>query len=76
MRFIPYALIAIALVVTAAACGGGEPEPVAFDVAIRGDSPSGETTFEAKQGDGVTFRVSADIVGAVHLHGYDIENGD
>ena len=74
MRFIPYALIAIALVVTAASCGGGEPEQVAFDVAIRGDSPPGESTFEAKQGDGVTFRVSADIVGAVHLHGYDIEN--
>lgn len=74
MRLMPYALIAIVLVVTAASCGGGEPDQVMFDVAIRGDSPSGESTFEVKQGDGVTFRVSADIVGTVHLHGYDIEN--
>ncbi len=75
MRFIPYALMAIALVATAASCGGGEPEQVTFDIAIRGDSPLDESTYEAKQGDSVTFRVNAAIVGAVHLHGYDIETG-
>jgi hypothetical protein len=56
-----------------AACGGG-PREYSFNIQIRHGKPvDGATTFRVKQGDTVTFNISSDIPGEVHLHGYDLE---
>ena len=70
-------LIALSAVCIAAfglgACSGGDPESLTFDVAIEDRSVvGGNTTFEAKQGDSVTFNLTADEAGEFHLHGYDL----
>lgn len=56
-----------------AACGGGEPEDLTFQLTIRNGALQGETELEARQGDQVTFEATTDEAGAVHLHGYDLE---
>ena len=63
-------LIALSVVCIAAfglgACSGGDPESLTFDVAIEDRSVvGGQTTFEAKQGDSVTFNLTADEAGGV-----------
>ncbi len=63
-----------ALLLTAAACGGGEPEELTFEVNIqerRVDET--DSVLRAKQGDNVTIVVSSDEHLNFHLHGYDIE---
>ena len=70
-------LIALSAVCIAAfglgACSSGDPESLTFDVAIEDRSVvGGHTTFEAKQGDSVTFNLTADEAGEFHLHGYDL----
>ena len=70
-------LIALSAVCIAAfglgACSSGDSESLTFDVAIEDRSVvSGHTTFEAKQGDSVTFNLTADEAGEFHLHGYDL----
>ena len=70
-------LIALSAVCIAAfglgACSGGDPESLTFDVAIEDRSVvGGQTAFEAKQGDSVTFNLTADEAGEFHLHGYDL----
>ena len=57
-------LIALSAVCIAAfglgACSGGDPESLTFDVAIEDRSVvGGQTAFEAKQGDSVTFNLTA-----------------
>ena len=70
-------LIALSAVCIAAfglgACSSGDSESLTFDVAIEDRSVvGGHTTFEAKQGDSVTFNLTADEAGEFHLHGYDL----
>jgi hypothetical protein len=56
-----------------AACGGGEPEDVSFELSIAAGGLAGdESTFVAKQDDTVSLNFSADVHGEVHLHGYDL----
>ena len=69
------AAVAIAAILTLllAACGGGSAESHEFDLAVaHGEVTSGSDTFVVKQGDSVTFNVSADIAGVFHVHGYDL----
>ncbi len=56
-----------------AACGGGEPQDLTFQLTIRNGALQGATELEARQGDQVTFEATTDEAGAVHLHGYDLE---
>lgn len=56
-----------------AACGGGTPEDVSFDLAIADGGLAGdESTFVAKQDDTVTLNLTSDAHGEVHIHGYDL----
>ena len=64
--------LAAAALIIAAACGGGEPEDLEFEVTIRGDQMSPDT-IQVKHNDRVTLKIVSDIPGAFHLHGYDIE---
>ena len=55
------------------ACGGGDPESLTFDVAIEDRAIiGGQTEFEAKGGDSVTFNLTADEAAGFHVHGYDL----
>ena len=55
------------------ACGGGDPESLTFDVAIEDRAiVGGQTEFEAKGGDSVTFNLTADEAAEFHVHGYDL----
>ena len=55
------------------ACGGGDPESLTFDVTIEGRAiAGGQTEFEAKGGDAVTFNLTSDETAEFHLHGYDL----
>ena len=70
------AVIAAALALTAlvAACGGGEPEDLTFNLVIRDGALVGEnTTMQARQGDSITIELTSDAVVNYHLHGYDLE---
>ena len=49
------------------ACGGGDPESLTFDVAIEDRAiVGGQTEFEAKGGDSVTFNLTADEAAEFH----------
>jgi hypothetical protein len=67
------ALVAITMLALAAACGGGDPENLTFDVTIRdGNWDVDGGIIRVKQGDSVTINLVSDVAGEVHLHGYDI----
>ena len=66
--------IAATVLVLLAGCAGGEPQDVEVAVTIRDDRMSPDT-IQVKHGDTVTLKVDSDIPGALHLHGYDIEQG-
>lgn len=66
------------IAVAAAACGGGGTQEQTFTehtftIEIQTGKPvEGAKTFQVKQGDTVTFNVSSDTEGELHLHGYDL----
>lgn len=69
------ALMALVLAVPLliAACDGGGPQEHTFTIKIQNGQPvEGVKTFQVKQGDTVTFNISSDTEGEVHLHGYDV----
>lgn len=67
-------LVALAIPFLLAACGGGGPREHSFNIQIQDGKPVGGTsTFRVKQDDTVTFNISSDTAGEVHLHGYDLE---
>jgi hypothetical protein len=69
------ALMAVAMVAFAAACGGSDPEDLTFDVAIEHDAwDVANDIIKVKQGDTVTVNVESDVQGGFHLHGYDLYN--
>jgi FtsP/CotA-like multicopper oxidase with cupredoxin domain len=66
------ALVAFAVVVTAASVVAAEPRVI--ELAIRnGELPTGARVVRVQQGDDVTLRWSTDKALTVHLHGYDVE---
>ncbi|MCE2463079.1 MAG: hypothetical protein J4F46_04070 [Dehalococcoidia bacterium] len=67
------ALISLALLAVAAACGGSEPEELTFDLTIS-DRGLDTDTVRVKHNDIVTLNFNADEGGSVHLHGYDIDD--
>lgn len=68
------ALVALALPFLLATCGGGGSREHSFNIQIQDGKPVlGTTPFRIKQGDTVTFNISSDTAGEVHLHGYDLE---
>ncbi len=71
MAIVP-ALLVTALV--ASACGSSGPEARQFDLEIReGKLALDPAVVRVNQGDSVTLRFRTDQAGAVHIHGYDIE---
>lgn len=66
---------ALALLLLAAACG--QPDPagdLTFDLQVPSAAHEPEhATLVARQGDTVTLRITSEQPGAVHLHGYDLE---
>ncbi len=69
------ALVALAMVAFAAACGGSEPEDLIFNVNIEHDAwDVANDIIKVKQGDHVTVNVESDVQGGFHLHGYDLYN--
>jgi len=54
---------------------GGNPGKTALEtIALKGGEPAGGVrTLTFTSGDRVRFRVTSDIEGEVHVHGYDIE---
>lgn len=67
------ALLAITMLALAAACGGGDPENLTFDVTIRdGNWDVDSGIIRVKQGDTVTINLVSDAAGELHLHGYDV----
>ncbi len=67
------ALISLALLAVAAACGGSEPEELTFDLTIS-DRSLDTDAVRVKHNDIVTLNFNTDERGSVHLHGYDIED--
>ncbi|MDP6101971.1 MAG: hypothetical protein QF579_01490 [Dehalococcoidia bacterium] len=65
-------LVTAAYVVLIAACGGGEPEDLIFDLEIN-ERQLNINVMEAKQNDTLTLNISSDEPGAIHIHGYDYE---
>ena len=66
--------VALFLPLMLAACGGGGPREHSFNIQLRDGKPAGgTTTFRVKQGDTVTFNITSNSAGEVHLHGYDLE---
>ena len=73
-RLMAVVATAIALIAIVAACGGGEPEELTFDLEIRDLAIVQEnTTLEAKQDDKLTIKLTSDETVTFHLHGYDLE---
>ena len=72
-------LITTLLAVTATgvivvACSNSEPKNVLVDLSIReGTLDRDNSVIEIKHNDTVTFRITADEHGSVHLHGYDLK---
>ncbi len=67
------AIVAIALVALAAACEGGAPENLTFDLEIHDGRLNIEGgVIRVKQGDTVTINFVSDVAGELHLHGYDV----
>ena len=57
-----------------AACGGGEPEELSFNLEIEQRALSEEdATIEVKQDDMLTIVLTSDEMVNYHLHGYDLE---
>ena len=74
-RVLALLIVALAALVFAAACGGGDPEDLTFDVTIRDNDWNVEGgIIRVKQGDHVTINVGSDVPGGFHLHGYDLYN--
>ncbi len=66
------ALLVVAL--AASACGPSRPEARQFDLEIRdGKLALDPAVVRVNQGDSVTLSFRTDQAGAVHIHGYDIE---
>ena len=76
LKIIPaLTIVAMAVLVFAAACGGGDPEDLTFDVTIKdGAWDVQDDIIKVKQGDHVTVNVDVDVKGGFHLHGYDLFN--
>ena len=69
-------LLGLALVLTSvmAACGGGGPQEMKFELEIRELSlVQEESVLRVHQGDMVTMVITADEHIGFHLHGYDLE---
>ena len=67
-------IAALALTALIAACGGGEPEEVTFNLEIKNGALVGEdSTLEVKQDDKITIELTSDELVNYHLHGYDLE---
>ena len=65
---------ALALTALIAACGGGEPEELTFNLEIKDNALVQEnTTLEAKQNDKITIELTSNEMVTYHLHGYDLE---
>lgn len=74
MKLLAVLLVALALPLLLAACGGSGPQQHSFNIQIQDAKPvGGTTTFRVKQDDTLTFNISSDTAGEVHLHGYDLE---
>ena len=67
------ALVALASLILGLACNGGAPEEREFALEIEHRALKGETVLQTRQGDTVTFNMTADEEGSLHLHGYDLE---
>ena len=66
--------LALAVLLVAVACDGGGPQEHSFNIQTQDGNPvGGSTTFRVKQDDTVTFNITSDTEGEVHLHGYDLE---
>jgi len=65
-------LATAAIVALIAACGGGEPEEITFDLEIK-ERQINIDVMEAIQDDTVTLNISTDEPGEFHLHGYDLQ---
>ncbi len=67
-------IAALALTALIAACGGGEPEELTFNLEIKNGALVGEdSTLEVKQDDKITIELTSDELVNYHLHGYDLE---
>ena len=61
------------LLLLLAACSSGVPGTADFDLTVADRALVGSgTTFVADQGDQITFTITADEQGELHLHGYDL----
>ena len=60
------------IAVLAAACGSAEPGEAEISVSVR-DKQMTPETVRVSQHDTVTLKIDSDTPGALHLHGYDIE---
>ena len=66
-------VLVLAVPLLIAVCGGRGPQEHSFVIQIQNGKPvEGVKTFGVKQGDTVTFNISSDAEGEVHLHGYDL----
>jgi hypothetical protein len=61
-----------AFLVLIAACGGGEPEELTFDLEIS-DRQFNIVLLKAFHGDTLTLIINSDELGEVHIHGYDYQ---
>ncbi len=73
-RLALWPLLALVAALAFAACGGGDPESLRFDLAVQERQLTiNEGELVVKQGDEITLELETDEAGAFHLHGYDLE---
>tara|TARA_Y100000590_G_scaffold468122_1_gene649612 strand:+ start:3257 stop:3607 length:351 start_codon:yes stop_codon:yes gene_type:complete len=54
-------------------CSSSAPVEHIWELTIKDDAVIGKSELETKQGDSITFEVTGNVNGSIHLHGYDIE---
>ncbi len=75
-RLALWPLLALVTALALAACGGGDPESLQFDLEIQERQLTIDgVELVVKQDDQVTLNVKSDEDGNFHLHGYDAQAG-
>ena len=68
-----YLAVLVAIVTVAGVAGGALAEQQVLDLELKqGRFTAAKNTVRVTQGDTVTLRITSDLSGELHLHGYDV----
>ena len=73
LRVQHYLAVLVAIVAVAAVAGGAVAEEQVLDLELKqGRFTAAKNTVRVTQGDTVSLRITSDLNGEIHLHGYDV----